>query len=86
MSGVLESPRRFTHEYPRFLGKPDLSGSIGVVEYPKCDQAGDATLARGRLLAEQFDQHEEAAKEFERFAQEHPEANVPMPDDLKKSQ
>jgi peroxiredoxin/tetratricopeptide (TPR) repeat protein len=41
-------------------------------EYPKCDQAGEATLRRGQLLAEQMDQHDEAAKAFEKFAQENP--------------
>jgi tetratricopeptide (TPR) repeat protein len=42
-------------------------------EYPKCEFAADATLKHARLLAEEFDRHEEAAKEFEKFAQNYPE-------------
>ncbi len=43
-------------------------------EYPKCDQAAKALAARGRLLAEKMDQHEEAAKAFEKLAQDFPDA------------
>jgi tetratricopeptide (TPR) repeat protein len=42
-------------------------------EYPKCKWAADATYARGRLLAEQMDKHDEAAQEFEKMAQDFPD-------------
>ncbi|HEY4329008.1 MAG TPA: M1 family aminopeptidase [Phycisphaerae bacterium] len=42
-------------------------------EYPKCKWAADATFARGRLLADQMDKHDEAAKEFEKMAQDFPD-------------
>ena len=44
-----------------------------VEKYPKSKWAADATYARGKLLAEREDKHDEAAKEFERMAQEFPD-------------
>lgn len=43
-------------------------------EYPKCPWAEKATFARGKLLADQMDQHDEAAKAFEKMAQQFPDS------------
>jgi len=42
-------------------------------QYPKCEFAADATFARGRLLADKLDKHDEAAKDFQKMAQDFPE-------------
>jgi tetratricopeptide (TPR) repeat protein len=42
-------------------------------QYPKCKWAADATYARGKILADQMDKHDEAAKEFEKMAREFPD-------------
>ena len=44
-----------------------------IEEYPKSQYAADATFARGKLLADQMDKHDEAAKEFEKMAQNFPD-------------
>ncbi len=41
--------------------------------YPKSHEAADATISRGRLLADQLNKHDEAAKDFEKFAQNNPD-------------
>jgi TolA-binding protein len=41
--------------------------------YPKCKWAAEATYARGKILADEMDEHEKAAKEFEKMSQDFPD-------------
>jgi TolA-binding protein len=62
-------------EYERALA---LFGQL-VENYPKSKFAAEATYARGKLLAEKMEKHDEAAKEFEKVTREYPESGFAGP-------